>query len=46
MQKIIVSIAGLLLAAARVRAECVMHRNARVPVQQDDLYSSNAGGWN
>jgi hypothetical protein len=46
MQKIMISIAGLLLASARVRAECVMHRYARVRVHQDDSYSSNAGGWN
>lgn len=44
MRNLIISIAGLLLAAARVRAECIMHRGAHL--HQEELYSSNAGGWN
>jgi hypothetical protein len=46
MRNLIISIAGLLLAAARVRAECVMHDCGSSSSHKDGLYGSNAGGWN
>lgn len=46
MRNTIISIAGLLLAAARLRAESIMLRCAEARVHQDKSYSSNAGGWN
>jgi hypothetical protein len=46
MQKLMIVVAGLLLAAARSRAEQVMHRVSAARVRQTDVYSSNMGGWN
>lgn len=46
MRNIILSIAGLLLATARVKAECFMPRNSDACAREDELYTSNAGGWN
>jgi hypothetical protein len=46
MRDVVISIAALLLAAARMRAETVMQRYAKVRVHQDGSYTSNAGGWN
>ena len=46
MQNIMITIAGLLLAAARVRAESMMQRCADVRINRNEAYSSNAGGWN
>ncbi len=46
MRNLIISIAGLLLAAARVRAECVMDQYGGSSTRHVEPYGSNAGGWN
>jgi hypothetical protein len=46
MKKIMIAIAGILLAAAKTRAEHVIRTHAGARIQKDEVYSSNAGGWN
>ncbi|MET0964051.1 MAG: hypothetical protein ABWY05_14735 [Noviherbaspirillum sp.] len=46
MHKLMIVIADILLAAARNRAEQVMHKVSTDRMRQADVYSSNMGGWN
>jgi uncharacterized MAPEG superfamily protein len=46
MKRILIAIAGMLLAAARARADQVMRTHAEPRTPRDEVYTSNAGGWN
>jgi hypothetical protein len=46
MKQIMTAIAGILLAAAKDRAECVLRTQAEARKSHDEEYRSNAGGWN
>jgi hypothetical protein len=46
MKQVLIAVAGLLVAAAKARAEHVMRTQADARIQRDEVYSANAGGWN
>jgi hypothetical protein len=46
MKQVFIVIAGMLVAAARARAEQVMCTRAEARTHQAEVYSANAGGWN
>jgi hypothetical protein len=45
MKQMLIAVAGKLVAAAKDRAEQVMRTQA-ARTRQDEVYTSNAGGWN
>ncbi|MEN3274428.1 MAG: hypothetical protein V7631_218 [Massilia sp.] len=46
MKKLLSAIAATLAARARSRAELVMRKQAEMRICRQEVYSSNAGGWN
>jgi hypothetical protein len=46
MKQMLIAVAGKLVAAAKDRAEQVMRTQAAARTRQDEVYTSNAGGWN
>jgi hypothetical protein len=46
MNKLLSAIAATLVARARARAELAMRKQAEVRMPYQELYASNAGGWN
>jgi hypothetical protein len=46
MKQVWMAVAGILVAAARGRAEQVMRMQAEAGVHKNEDYRSNAGGWN
>jgi hypothetical protein len=46
MKQVLIAIAGKLMDAARARAEQVMRTGAEARIPRDEVYASNAGGWN
>lgn len=46
MKKLLSAIAAMLQARARARAELVMRKQAEARMLHQEVYASNAGGWN